>query len=119
MTSSGFCGQHLHLEPVAYVVEEHPDDQRNPVWVCGVVVANPFGGEGPEGVDQREWPAGLTDTALLVCSLAHWHPWPDVPEGYELRTVEWTHTTDFAVVRVVADWRGELRRHDESVRTAR
>lgn len=119
VASAGFRREHLHLEPVAYVVEEHPDDERDPVWVCGLVVAKPLAGERPEGVDQWEWPAGLTDSGLVVCSLGQWHPWLGVPEGYELRTVEWAHTTDFAVVRVVADWRGELRRPDGSVRTSR
>ena len=118
VASAGFRRQHLLLEPVAYVVEEHRDDERDPVWVRGLVVANPFG-ERPEGVDQWEWPAGLTNTALVVCSLGQWHPWLDVPEGYELRNVEWAHTTDFAVVRAVADWRGELRRPDGSVRASR
>jgi hypothetical protein len=117
--SAGFRREHLLLEPIAYVVEDHPADERDPVWVRGVVVANPFGGERPDGVDQWEWPAGLTDTALVVCSLGQWHPWLDFPEAYELRNVEWAHTTDFAVVRGVADWRGELTRPDGSVRASR
>jgi hypothetical protein len=116
--SAGFRREHRLLEPIAYVVEDHPADERDPVWVRGVVVANPFGGERPEGADQWEWPAGLTDTALVVCSLGQWHPWLDFPEAYELRNVEWAHTTDFAVVRGVADWRGELTRPNGSVRAS-
>jgi Restriction endonuclease len=119
LASAGFRGEHLLLEPVAYVVEEDPDDEREPVWVRGLVVANPFGGERPDHVGEWGWPAGLTETALVLCSLGQWHPWRDVPEAYELRNVEWAHTTDFAVVRVVADWRGELRRPDGSVRASR
>jgi hypothetical protein len=108
--------QRLKIEPVAFVVEEDPDDVRDPVWVKGVVAANPFVDGPPDGVDSLDWPGGLRESELVVCSLLHWHPWGDVPERYELRTVEWANTTEFAVVRVVADWRGELTRKDGTSR---
>lgn len=114
--SVGFRRERRILDPVAYVVEDAPEDEHDPVWVRGLVIANPFGGEEPDGVDPLEWPAGVNETALIVCSLGQWHPWTDKPERYELRNVEWAHTTDASVVRVVADWRGELKRPDGSVR---
>ena len=69
-----------------------------------------------EGVDSVDWPGGIGDSELVVCTLARWHPWGDVPERYELRAVEWAHTTEFAVVRVVANWRGELMQNDGTPR---
>ena len=108
----------LPLDPVAFVVEEHVDD-ADPVWVCGIVIANPFGEDPPEGVDAIEWPGGIRGAELIVCSLGQWHPWGDVPERYELREVEWANTTEFSVVRVVGDWRGELVRADGTTRVRR
>lgn len=108
----------LALNPVGFVVEEHEEDV-DPVWVRGIVIANPFGENAPEGVDALEWPGGIRDAELVVCSLGQWHPWGDVPERYELRTVEWANTTEFSVVRVVGDWRGELVRADGTTRVRR
>jgi hypothetical protein len=89
--TAGFRLDHLLLDPIAFVVEEAPEDERDPVWVRGIVASNPFGEERPEG---ENWPAGLSETSLVVCSVGQWHPWSDIPEGYELRSVEWSHTTD-------------------------
>src|SRR5207249_2226336 len=96
-------------EPLAYVLENDPEDVRSPRWVRGLVIKNPFGGETPEGVDELDWPRGVNDSEAVVCSLAQWHPWDEVPEHYELRIVEWADTTEFSVVRFVVDWQGELR----------
>jgi Restriction endonuclease len=111
--------QRLTVEPVAFVVEEDPDDLRNPIWVRGIVTANPLRDGPPNGVDSLEWPGGIRDSELLVCSLRQWHPWGDVPERYELQAVEWAHTTEYAVVRVIADWRGELIEKDGTPRGIR
>jgi hypothetical protein len=108
----------LVLDPVAFVVEEHSGD-ADPVWVRGLVITNPFAQGAPEGVDELEWPGGLRDTELVVCSLGQWHPLGEAPERYELRAIEWTNTTEFSVVRVVGDWRGELVRVDGSTRVRR
>jgi hypothetical protein len=78
--------------------------------VKGIVVENPY----PDGFrfedDERWWPAGMNDSELIVCRLSSWHPWHEIPESYEMRFVEWAFTTDYAVIRPVADWNGELRR---------
>jgi hypothetical protein len=108
--------QRIDIEPVAFVVEEDPDDVRYPVWVRGVVAPNPFRDRPPKGVDSLDWPGGIRDSELLVCSLGQWHPWGDVPEGYELRAVEWAHTTGVAVVQAIVDWHGELIENDGTSR---
>lgn len=111
--------QRLTVEPVAFVVEEDPDDLRDRVWVRGIVTPNPLRDGPPEGVNLLEWPGGIGDSELLVCSLRQWHPWGDVPERYELQAVEWAHTTEYAVVRVIVDWRGELMEKDGTPRGIR
>jgi hypothetical protein len=55
----------------------------------------------------------------VVCSLGQWHPWGDAQERYELRAVEWANTTEFSVVRVVGDWRGEVLRAEGTTRVRR
>jgi Restriction endonuclease len=99
-----------HVSPVAFVVEERPDDEEFPLWVRGIVVENPY----PNGIrfeegDGRWWPDGMNDSRLMVCHLSSWHPWREAPAGYAMRHIEWAYTTDYAIVRPVADWRGELR----------
>lgn len=78
-----------------------------------------FTGPDITDVDVTNTPDGeVTIRAMVPNYPTLWHPWLDVPERYELRHVEWAHTTDFAVVRVVSDWRGELRRPDGGVRSS-
>jgi hypothetical protein len=103
----------IELAPVAYVVEHDPED-ADPFWVRGIVVANPFNDAPERVVDPLKWPAGIGESQFVICSLGQWHPWSDTPERYELRFVEWANTTDFSVVRVVGDWRGELVRADRT-----
>ena len=111
----GMRGKQSDLsEPLAYVVENDPDDVRFPRWVRGLVIENPFRSEAPEGTEELDWPWGVRDSEAVVCSLGQWHPWDEVPERYELRSVEWADTTEFSVVRFVADWRGDLRPRPEA-----
>jgi hypothetical protein len=112
-------GRDLDLVPVAFVVEEDLDDPHDPIWVRGLVIHNPFLEGTPDQVDPLLWPAGISKSELVVCSLRQWHPFGDTPERYELRAVEWANTTEFAVVRVIADWQGELVRRDGTPRRVR
>lgn len=65
-----------------------------------------FRDEAPEAAEGLDWPSGVSGGEAVVCSLRHWHPWDEVPERYELHWIEWVHTTEFTVVRVVVDWPG-------------
>ena len=104
------------LVPVALVVEEDPGDDRDPVWVRGIVIRNLFQEGTPGEVDPLLWPAGIRESEFVVCSLRHGHPFGDTPERYDLHAVEWANTTQFSVVRVIADWQGQLTQRDGTPR---
>jgi hypothetical protein len=110
VSAMGMRGRQSDLsEPLAYVVESDLEDVRYPRWVSGLVIKNPFRGVTPEGVEELDWPSGVRDSEVVVCSLGQWHPWDEVPESYELRRAEWADTTEFSVIRFVVQWQGELR----------
>jgi hypothetical protein len=96
-------------KPLGYVVEDDPEDLRFRRWVRGLVIKNPLHGTKPDDVENTDWPWGVSDSEVVICSLAQWHPWHEVPERYVWRNVEWADTTEFSVVHFVADWQGELR----------
>lgn len=103
-------GHQRLAEPVAMIVESDRHDGRYPDWVRGIVVPNPrpaLHGEG--GADPELWPSAVADSEFVLCSLGSWHPLGEHPESYELRFIEWAWTSDYAIMRYVADWKGKLR----------
>ena len=98
-------------DPVALIVEARSDDERFPYWVKGLAVPNPHFGMDREALTDEEqwWPTAIRESELVVCALSSWHPLGEHPDSYELRFIEWATTSDYAVIRYVADWRGELR----------
>jgi hypothetical protein len=104
--------EHMQLaDPVAFIVEARDDDEPYRYWVKGIAVANPHLGLERSEIDDEDalwWPI-IRESELVICALSSWHPLGERPESYELRFIEWTTTSDYTVMRYVADWRGELR----------
>jgi len=89
-------------------------------WVVGLVVVNPFQragvawskGRSSSSVDLevQDPPWQLAESDVLVCDLNQWHPLDRELTSYQLRTVEWTNTSEATVVRAVGDWHDKSRR---------
>jgi len=96
----------LLLEPLALVVESDATG-ADPYgdWVVGIAVASPYftGLRRPRSLPEGV-PSSLADVEILVCDLRSHHPLAEAPSGYALTHIEWTWTSEAALVRVRADW---------------
>jgi hypothetical protein len=73
-------------------------------WVVGIVIENPYRGQGFDSIVEGDSPWLLQDSANLLCDLGQWHPLKKKNRRYYLRSLEWSVTSETTVVHPVADW---------------
>ncbi|MFL6120228.1 restriction endonuclease [Actinophytocola sp.] len=96
------------VQPIHCFVTPSPlPDDRDPDWVTGIVIINPF--YDPEHRQPaKRLPEGLNslrDCEQLVCALHDHHPYRDGRQyTYRLTGFEHAHTSDVTVCRPIVDW---------------
>jgi hypothetical protein len=100
-TAAGVVRSDLEVQPVALIIHEDESDPHDSHWVCGIVVVNPWFGEGFEAPPQL--PFALRETELLVCSVRSWHPLSH-RHSYRLNSCRWFSASTGQAVLVDVDW---------------
>ena len=95
------------LEPVALLC------LPNQTWVTGIVVRNPFVGEVPGDVADKDIlrvQEVLKGRELLVCRLSDWHEVGDEVDYYYLTSIDMALTDDARIVEATARWNDLVKR---------